>query len=96
MEPTVEREHPSGLPGVQKIYRFENGYGASVVRFMSGTFGGSYGAEQGLWELAVLMFAGEGVDDFKLCYDTPITSDVIGRLTLEEVDDYIEQIKGLS
>lgn len=44
-KPKIERTHPLG--GIQ---RFDNGYGASVVRF---TY--SYGFEQGLWELAVTM-----------------------------------------
>lgn len=47
-EPKIDRPHPLG--GIQRIYHFDNGYGASVVRF---TY--SYGFEQGLWELAVTM-----------------------------------------
>jgi hypothetical protein len=35
--------------GVQKEYRFDNGYGASVIQHNY-----SYGNEQGLWELAVI------------------------------------------
>ncbi len=47
-----------------------------------------YGGDVGLKELAVL-HSGE------ICYDTPITSDVMGYLTDEEVADIIEQVKQL-
>ena len=61
--------------GIQKVYQFPNGYGASVVKHR-----GSYGYEKGLWELAVLDFDGS------LCYTTEITNDVIGHLNDPEVD----------
>lgn len=82
--------------GVQKIYRFENGYGASVVRHAY-----SYGGPNGSWELAVL----DENDD--LCYDTEITmdnkvlaaifggSDVIGWLDEADVDVILAQIERL-
>lgn len=69
--------------GVQKIYRFENGYGASVVRH---TY--SYGYPN-MWELAVL----DENDD--LCYDTEITSDVIGWLDWTDVEVILAQIERL-
>ena len=70
--------------GVQKVYKFPNGYGASVIRHK-----GSYGYSKGLWELAVLN--GEG----SLCYDTPITSDVLGHLNDFEVNDLLTAIRNL-
>ncbi len=75
------------LGGVQKLFHFPNGYGASVVRHT-----GSYGHEVGLWELAVVEWVGE---DFSLCYSTPITDDVLGRLTWDEVQEALEQIRVL-
>lgn len=81
--------HPADAMGKHIIYRFDNGYGASVVRFY-----GSYGYEQGLWELAVIKFEGEK-NDFKLCYDTPITDDVIGYLTMPKVDELLDLIEAL-
>jgi hypothetical protein len=69
--------------GVQKIYEFDNGYGASVIRHQ-----GSYGFSKGLWELAVLHYG-------DLCYHTHITDDVIGHLTETEVDKYLKQIEEL-
>ncbi len=69
--------------GFQWRFKFENGYGASVVKF-----GGSYGYCKDLFELTV--FKGD-----KICYDTPITSDVLGYLTNDEVLKILGQIKDL-
>jgi len=69
--------------GIQKIYKFPNGYGASVIK---GPY--TYGGKKGLWELAVLK--GE-----ELCYDTDITSDVIGHLNDPEMDAILRQIERL-
>lgn len=74
--------------GIQKIYKFENGYGASVIKHSM-----SYGHEQGLWKLGVLEFYDE--DKFRLCYGTEITDDVIGYLTEKQVNKLLEKIKKL-
>lgn len=74
--------------GVQELYRFENGYGASVVRHMH-----SYGGEDGLWELAVIRWDEEY---YELVYDTSITDDVIGRLQWSAVVEWLEEIKAIS
>ena len=71
------------MDGIQKVYQFPNGYGASVIKHK-----GSYGYDKGLWELAVLH---EG----ELCYDTEITGDVIGHLNDPEVDNILGQIARL-
>lgn len=77
--------------GVQKVFRFENGYGASVVKNPY-----SYGGDEGLWELAVvLVYENEGRLSWKLTYDTPITEDVLGWLTWEEVEETLRQIEEL-
>ena len=73
--------------GIQKIYKFDNGYGASVIKNPW-----SYGGEEDKWELAVVAFDG---DNYGLCYDTEITSDVLGYLTDEEVDDILNKISKL-
>jgi len=70
--------------GVQHVYKFENGYGASVVKHDY-----SYGGKSGLWEIAVLD------SDDELCYHTPITQDVIGYLAWKKVELYLEEIKQL-
>ena len=80
--------HPSRenklLGGIQRIYTFENGYGASVVCHR-----GSYSSRGKKWELAVI-----GQDD-ELCYTTPITSDVIGHLSDSGVQSILAQINNL-
>lgn len=93
-----ERKHPIG-EGVQIQYRFPNGYGASVIRFKiniassESWVGGSYGSEDDLWELAVIKWDGDG---YALNYDTPITDDVLGHLTDEQVQDTLKQIMELT
>ena len=63
---------------------FDNGYGVSVV---SHTY--SYGGKDGLFEVAVLG------KDGNLTYDTPVTNDVIGYLTEEDVTDVMKQVQEL-
>jgi hypothetical protein len=97
-KPSLEKPHHITLiggDGVQKIWRFKNNYGASVVRFKTPLgSGGNYGFEKGLWELAVIKFNSEGTS-YEICYDTPITEDVIGYLTEEEVVELLKKIKAL-
>jgi hypothetical protein len=63
---------------------FDNGYGASVI---IGPY--TYGGEDGLYELAVLG------SDGKLTYDTPVTDDVEGYLSENDVTKLLEQIQKL-
>lgn len=73
-----------GLPGIQARYQFDNGYAVSVIRGF-----GSYGNEQGLYELAVTTHEGS------LVYDTPVTDDVIGYLPPEGVTHYMAKVAAL-
>jgi hypothetical protein len=73
--------------GTQQVFRFDNGFGASVVQHRF-----SYGSDQGKWELAVVTFDG---DEWHLTYDTDITSDVLGYLEWSEVEEYLDQIAAL-
>lgn len=97
-KPTEEKPHSVG-DGIQKIWRFENGFGASVVQFnivgVTGIFGGSYTDNETEWELAVIKFKGESIGEFKLKYDTGITEDVIGHLTEDKVLEVLEKIRKL-
>jgi len=69
--------------GIQARINFDNGYGASVIKSPY-----SYGGNQGLYELAV-------IKDNDICYNTPITDDVIGYLTEDDVTKYLGQIQEL-
>ena len=80
----VEKNDMPEVNGYQLEYKFDNGYGASVIKH-----DGSYGGKKGLYELAVLDNDGE------LCYTTPITNDVVGHLTMGEVDKLLAEISHL-
>ena len=74
--------------GVGLLVEFENGYGASIVCH-DRSYGGPFEiGKSNLYELAVLY-------DGHLCYDTPITSDVLGWQTIEEVNETLNKIKEL-
>jgi hypothetical protein len=73
------------MVGKKARMAFENGYGVSVV---SHTY--SYGGKDGLFEIAVLDKDGD------LTYDTPVTNDVIGYLTEEDVTDVMKQVQELN
>lgn len=72
------------LDGYHKMYKFDNGYGASVV---SNNF--SYGGDRGFFEVAVLDAAGN------ITYDTPITGDVLGYLDFDGVAKTLREIQNL-
>lgn len=73
----------NNLTQIHLVYQFDNGYGANVVRNSL-----SYGNKFGQYELAVLK-------NDKICYDTPITDNVIGFLSMAEVEEYLEKIAAL-
>ena len=68
----------------QCIVQFPNGYGASIVQ---GEY--TYGGRDGLYEIAV--FGKDG----HISYSTPITDDVLGYLSEEEVEKTLTDIKNL-
>lgn len=88
----VDREHGSNpfTRGFYERFRFMNGYGASVIRSTV-----SYGGDRGLLEIAVLRYRSAGRDDFELCYDTHITSDVLGHLSQDHARAILDQIAEL-
>jgi hypothetical protein len=77
------QQHPMGM-GKQCIVQFSNGYGASVVQGPH-----TYGGSNGLYEIAV--FGKDG----QITYDTPITNDVLGYLSEQEVEKTLMDIKNL-
>lgn len=80
------KPHPGGF-GVQAKKFFANGYGASVIQSRY-----SYGGDEGKYELGVY----EG-DDASHCltYETPVTDDVLGYLTEDDVTKALAEIEAL-
>jgi hypothetical protein len=78
-----ERKEDS-MTNYHKVYKFGNGYGASVV---CGDM--TYGGKNGFFEVAVLDAAGE------IVYDTPVTGDVIGWLDFDGVAKVLREIQNL-
>ena len=78
------KTNPMGADfGIVSRTQFDNGYEVSVVRSEH-----SYGGNKGLYELAIFK-------DGEICYDTPITDDVIGYLRPEDVTDVMERVEKL-
>ncbi len=77
----VPRAHTGGI---QAIMSFPNGYGISVIRHSF-----SYGHQDGLYECAVLSADGS------LCYSTPVTSDVIGHCSPDDITRIMGEIAAL-
>lgn len=75
-----------GFRDVGWKYVFSNGYGASVIDDGYCDFNRPF-------EVAVLIK--ENNREYTLCYDTPITDDVLGFLTDENVCNILEAIKSL-
>ena len=74
--------------GVGLVVDFDNGYGASIV-CLDGSYGGPFvEGESNVYELAVL-------HNGHLCYDTPITADVLGWQTIEEINKTLKEIEKL-
>ena len=68
---------------VRAVHTFPNGYGVSVIRGDT-----SYGGSVGLYELAV-------THNDRLCYDTEITTDVLGHLTPKAVERLMTRVEAL-
>lgn len=77
-----------GLGGLQYVFKFKNGYGASVVKHHY-----SYGGDKDLWEVTVLDFEEDG--RYESVYDTPITDDVVGYCPDSKVRVLLSDIKSL-
>jgi hypothetical protein len=92
-----------GFPLYQWIYRFPNGYGASVAwgatTYCDDRDGGAYDeAAEHTYELAVIRFL-DGPDevggDYRVAYGTPITDDVLGYQSLADVAAVLVRIAAL-
>lgn len=73
----IEEQNDLGYP--QTIYKFPNGYGASVIKFKHNYF-----------SIAVLRFDENG--NFGIDYRTPITNDVIVGLNEKGIDEVLQRI----
>lgn len=73
--------------GVQHLAFFPNGYGVSIVKHDY-----SYGNKDGLWEMAVIK---GNENEWKLTYETPVTDDVLGHLSEDEVNEHVNQVIAL-
>ena len=80
----VFKTNPMGEEfGITSRTKFKNGYEASVVKSEY-----SYGGRNGLYELAIFK-------DDEICYTTPITNDVMGYLTEDNVTETFIKIQEL-
>lgn len=78
----TKTQHEIHKDGVHYIFKFGNGYGASVIKNPC-----SYGSDEDLWELAVLKDGG-------IHYENPVAQgDVRGWLTDKEVNELLRQIE---
>jgi len=86
--------HPynvAGAHGVTARIHFSNGYGLSIVKVYDDLNGDSHGADEDLYEAAVLKNGG-------MCYDTHITGfekKVIGFLSESDVEKLINEVDKL-
>lgn len=71
--------------GVQYLFKFKNGYGASVIKDDY-----SYGNECDLWELALIFWDG---GKYHLSYHEIVGNDVLGYLTDEKVNRVLKAIR---
>lgn len=84
----IDRAHMNFMNSAhQWVFRFSNGYGASLVTGGPLTYGE--------YEMAVLEYTGKKDTEYSLTYDTSITNDVLGYLTLKNVEKYLEEISKL-
>lgn len=91
--------------GIKKLYVCDNGWTLSAILNPSRKFIDvdwdnhiinhepnitchSYGGDEGLWEVALIGPTGD------ICYDTPVTDDVLGYLTDDEVLDLADIVSG--
>jgi hypothetical protein len=89
----VEVQPFERIEGVQKIYRFRNAAGASVIK---GTH--TYGGEDGLWEVAPIYFVGHSNFEYELFYPEEVCpdGDVIGWCDDDDVEDRLRTLNNLS
>lgn len=81
----LEHEHPSGIGGVQRIYRFNDGHGLSLV---NSEMLHDYDFA---WEAAVLRDVFDDGSFVCIDYDTGLTDDVEIFMSDEDANYFIER-----
>jgi len=93
-------DKPHHVGGRQRIYKFPNGFGASVIPEFDVSIDEQYDEhlnpednrkmvpKKGWWEIAVLF-------EDELCYSSPITDDVLKNQCDPDVDNILGQISRL-
>lgn len=80
----------AGTGIMRSIYRFENGYGATV----SAAVEGSDAIINGLFSMDMLEFPFEENNNFRRTYKEEMDDITIGWMAFEVVEGYLKQIKG--
>lgn len=75
------------LDGIQVIFKLDNGYGISAVNHSY-----SY-SDQDTYEVAVLRFNSD--NDWEICYNTPITDDVLCYCSPETIEETLKSLNNL-
>lgn len=83
----ISRKEPFSTIDSQALMFFDNGYGISVI-----TGKGAYSDENNPYEAAVLK---GNQFEWNICYDTPITDDVIGYNTAKDITSIMKRIQEL-
>lgn len=81
------RVYPNSPSGTHALIFFKNGYGASII--CGAMF---YSDGKDTYEIAVLK---RTRNNWNICYDTKIASDVIGYQTKIEISKILKQIQNL-
>lgn len=93
-----------GFAGDQLVYRFPNGFGASLVQICvirkyakdAEVYTGIHPVtDERLWEMSVVYFNSEDDLDFTLTFETSVADDVIRFITDSRAELILRQIKEL-
>lgn len=114
--PVIDREWPLSMSeeemkqagfaytGDQRVYRYDNGFGASLVQIciirtnpdeIMPYTGIHPVTDEPLWEVSVVQFNSDDDTDFELTFETSIADDVIRFVTDSKAERILRQIKEL-
>lgn len=114
--PTIDRQWPRsmseedivqcgfGLTGDQRVYRFPNGFGASLIKLcvvranenkVMPYTGLHPETDEPLWELGVVYFNSDDDTDYTITFETSVSDDVIREVTDSRAELILRQIKEL-